>query len=519
MAKSGSSFPAGTTIAVRQLQIRLTPEQTRILDFLGGRSRALYHQALYISRKAFITGGSIPKKGTLFFRDEIRARGFRGQVPRKRPGKEDTVSIAPKPHPWTVPLKDRFVGGALDSLEGSVHRKALPASVADQVLWSVHEAWDSYRELRALYARGELPFRPKAPGYLKAGTAFKLAFPNSGGGKPKIVEMLDESTGELIPFIRFPLGDTLKTWFGLSELKIPLPRGIEPSLVREWTFWKKNGVILLEISLLKEKPPAVSLDPDLILGIDPGTSANLAACVGTDGSNLLIDARHLKAMNQWYNRCIALRKNGKAEDYWDARCDQLTLKRNNQMRDGVNKAAKLIVTHCLERGIGTVVFGWNTGIKQEVKLGKGTQNFVQMPLARLKERVRQLCELHGVQFHEQEESYTSKSSHLDGDTPPVFGSKPAGWTASGTRTRRGLYRTAGKLLINADLHGAANIMLKHGLKHVAGTAVEDTEVDLQRYRLGRRCLTTARRTRLWERQLNPVCSSRSTSASATLSSR
>ena len=471
----------GSTIAVRQLQIRLSSEQTRILDFLFDRSRSLYNQALYATRQSFIQTGLIPKKGTLFFRDEVRARGFRGQAPRKKPGKDERLTVSPKPHPWTLPLKDRFVGGALDSLDGSVHRKALPASVADQVLWSVHEAWDSYRELRTRYASSPLAYRPKPPGYLKAGTAFMLAFPNSGGGKPKMVEVPDEVTGELVPFVRFPLGDTLNAWFGLSELKVPLPRGIDPSQVREWTFRKMNGAVILEISLLKERPHPVPLNRDLILGIDPGTSANLAACVGTDGSNLLIDARRLKSMNQWYNRCIALRKKGRAENYWDARCDRLTLKRNNQMYDGVNKAAKLIVQHCLERGIGTVVFGWNTGIKQEAKLGKGTQNFVQLPLARLKERVRQLCELHAVQFHEQEESYTSKSSHLDGDTPPVYGSKQTGWTASGTRTKRGLYRSATGMKVNADLNGAANIMLKYGLKQVTGTAAEDTQVDLQRY--------------------------------------
>ena len=526
MAKSGVNLPPGTTIAVRQLQVKLGTEHTRILEFLLARSRSLYNQALFISRKSFISSGFIPKNGTLFFRDEVRPRGFREQPPRKKPGRDELLTVPPKPHPWTIPLKDRFVGGTLDSLNGSVHRKSLPASVADQVLWSVHEAWESYRELRTLHAKGQLHFRPKAPGYLKAGTAFKLSFPNSGGGKPKVTPVLDETTGELVLFIRFPLGDTLKSWFGLSELKIPVPRGIDPALVREWTFRKQNGVIVLEISLLKEKPPAVSLDPSLILGIDPGTSANLAACVGTDGSNLLIDARGLKSMNQWYNRCIALRKKSRAEDYWDVKCDQLTLKRNNQMRDGVNKAAKLIINHCLERGIGTVVFGWNAGIKQEARLGKGTQNFVQMPLARLKERVRQLCELHGVQFHEQEESYTSKSSHLDGDTPPVFGSKPDGWAASGTRERRGLYRSARGMRVNADLNGAANIILKH----VTGTAVKG--MSLQRFRLGsgqaspaalfcprRRCLTTARRTRLWERQRKAVCPSQSTCASASLSSR
>ena len=51
MAKSGVSIPLGSTIAVRQLQIRLTPEQRRVLDFLFDRSRALYNQALYATRK------------------------------------------------------------------------------------------------------------------------------------------------------------------------------------------------------------------------------------------------------------------------------------------------------------------------------------------------------------------------------------------------------------------------------------------------------------------------------------
>jgi len=51
MAKSGVKIPAGSTIAVRQLQIRLTPEQHHILEFLLQRSRALYNQALYITQK------------------------------------------------------------------------------------------------------------------------------------------------------------------------------------------------------------------------------------------------------------------------------------------------------------------------------------------------------------------------------------------------------------------------------------------------------------------------------------
>ena len=39
------------------------------------------------------------------------------------------------------------------------------------------------------------------------------------------------------------------------------------------------------------------------------------------------------------------------------------------MRDAVNKAAGLIINHCLKHGIGTVVFGWNKGQKQSIELG------------------------------------------------------------------------------------------------------------------------------------------------------
>lgn len=93
------------------------------------------------------------------------------------------------------------------------------------------------------------------------------------------------------------------------------------------------------------------------------------------------------------------------------------------MRDAINKAAKLVVDHCIKHQIGTVVFGWNQGQRQDCTLGKTTQSFVQIPTAKLKERVKQLCECHGIKFVETEESYTSIASFLDGDFLPTYGEK------------------------------------------------------------------------------------------------
>jgi putative transposase len=131
------------------------------------------------------------------------------------------------------------------------------------------------------------------------------------------------------------------------------------------------------------------------------------------------------------------------------------------MRDAVNKAARIVITHCLENNIGTIVFGWNIGQKDSINLGSKTnQKFVSVPTAKLKTRISQLCEQYGIQFVETEESYTSKSSFLDDDELPKYGEKPNEWKPLGKRVKRGLYRTANFGYVNADCNGAANILRK-----------------------------------------------------------
>jgi IS605 OrfB family transposase len=147
------------------------------------------------------------------------------------------------------------------------------------------------------------------------------------------------------------------------------------------------------------------------------------------------------------------------------------------MRDGINKAARIIINHCLKYGIGTIVLGWNEGFKCNANMGRvNNQKFVQIPLGKLRDRIEQLCNLYGIKLVITEESLTSKASYLDGDSLPKYGEKPDGWKASGRRTKRGLYKSKNGSLINADLNGAANIMSKVARK---------LGIDLDR--LGRRC--------------------------------
>lgn len=407
-------------------------ETEAILEYLCEQSGKLYNMGVYYARQVFFKTGSIlTKKFDLAY--------------------EPTVSKT-----------------AIAS--------SLPSTPAQQTLMSVTEAFKSFKELRELYLRGGLAFKPQPPNYLGGRKLFKIAYPNSGGQKPVLVD------GQL----RFSLGLSIKRWFGISEFLLPMPSNIDVSKVKEFTILPKNGAYYLELSYEVTKQ-SHSLDINQALSIDLGTSQNLAACVDTLGHPLLIDSRQMKAMNQLWNKKVSTRKEGKSEGYWDGWLDKVTRKRNHQMRDGVNKAAKLIVDHCLKYGIGTLVVGWNAGFKDNANMGTvNNQKFVQMPLAKLRDRLEQLCALHGIRFVVTEEAYTSKASFLDGDSLPEYGHKPQGWKASGKRVLRGLFLAADKFLVNADLNGAANILRK-----VAGKL----GIDLSR--LGRRCLTTATRIYLW----------------------
>lgn len=419
-------------MGIQQVLLNPDKETKLILEYLCEQSGKLYNNGVYFARQTFFkTGLLLAGKFDLDF--------------------EQTVAK-------------------------SLIAQSLPSTPAQQTLRSVTEAFKSFKELRALFLKGQLHFKPKAPNYLKGLKLFKVAYPNSGGQKPTLIN------GQL----RFSLGLTVRRWFGISEFFLPMPSNIDYSKVKEFTILPKNGAFYLEMSYEVEKQKH-DLDINQAFSIDLGTADNLAACVDTLGNSLLVDARAMKAMNQLWNKKVSTRKEGKPEAYWDNWLDRVTRKRNHQMRDGINKAVKLIIDHCLKYGIGTLVIGWNEGFKSNANMGKlNNQKFVQMPLGKLKDRLKQLCDLHGIRFQETEESYTSKASYLDGDSLPVYGQKPEGWKASGKRVERGLYRSANGSIINADLNGSANILRK---------VASNLSIDLGL--LGRRCLTTVARVRLW----------------------
>ncbi|MGL5879434.1 MAG: transposase, partial [Xenococcaceae cyanobacterium] len=167
--------------------------------------------------------------------------------------------------------------------------------------------------------------------------------------------------------------------------------------MKEVRILPRNGCFYAEFVYSQARSPQ-QLDLSIALGIDPGLG-NWLTCVSTTGNSFIVDGKHLKSINQWYNKQIANMKEGKPQGFWSRTLAQIAEKRNRQMRDAVNKAAKTVINYCLANGTGTIVFGWNKGQKQECNLGKqNNQKFVSVPTAKLKNRIAELCEQYGIRF-------------------------------------------------------------------------------------------------------------------------
>ncbi|NEQ79306.1 MAG: IS200/IS605 family element transposase accessory protein TnpB [Moorea sp. SIO2I5] len=361
------------------------------------------------------------------------------------------------------------------------HYQALHSQAAQQILRSVYESFKSYKRLRDAYREGKIENRPRLPKYRKKGGLAVVSYPKQA------LRLVDGT-------IRIPLGRQVKSWFGIDSFRLPMASNLEFNDIKELRILPRNKCFYVEFVYKKQIETPI-IEPDNVLGIDPGLD-NWLTCVSNVGTSFIIDGKHIKSMNRWYNKQISTIKEGKPQGFWSNRLATITEKRNRQMRDGINKAARIVIKHCLENQIGRVVFGWNKGNKNSIELGKKTNSeFVPIPTARLKERIAGLCEQYGIEFIETEESYTSKASFLDGDYLPKYGEKPNDWKPSGRRTKRGLYRTAMNWYVNADCNGSANIIRK--VSRTLGISLDG---------LGRGVLTRPHRVFLWSANKKTVWS-------------
>lgn len=328
--------------------------------------------------------------------------------------------------------------------------KVLGASVAQQTMKCADNAFKSFFGLLKLAKSGKYAsWQIKMPKYLKKDSMYKICLVQA-----------QTSDGMLL----VPMSYQMKKNYDSIRIKIP-PYLHDKKIRQIHIIPKHNGKYFEAVYMFDDAEQETPiLDSEKALSIDLGVS-NLATCVTNEGGSFIIDGKKLKSINQWYNKELArlssIKDKQKIKSYTN-RQYAITNKRNNRVSNYMYNAAKLIIDYCIKHKIGNIVVGYNDGFQDRSNLGRvNNQNFVQIPLGKLKSRLEYLSKLNGLNFVLQEESYTSRASFFDKDDIPSWNPQnPVSAEFSGTRIHRGLYKTKSGTLVNADINGALNILRK-----------------------------------------------------------
>ena len=307
--------------------------------------------------------------------------------------------------------------------------RALPAKVSKLTQMLADQSIASYLGLLKAYENGEIENKPGLPRYL-----------------PKDGRQVLTYTEQAISTVR-------TGYVKLSGTSIYIPTNQENIRFVRVVPSRSNRNITIEIGYERESEYK---EGDKAAAIDLGVN-NLAALVFTDRAPILYNGKPLKSINQYYNKQLAELKSRQdlsgSKRKTTNRIKQLHDKRNNKVKDYLHRVSREITTQLVASGVTTLVVGYNSGWKQDVNLGKITnQKFVQIPFLMLLNMLRYKCALAGIRVVVTSEAYTSKCSFLDNEQVKKHE------MYMGYRQKRGLYQSYSGGCINADINGGYNIL-------------------------------------------------------------
>ena len=332
--------------------------------------------------------------------------------------------------------------------------RALPCKVSQQVLKLLDKNWKSF--FAALEAYNEDPSkflgRPKLPGYKdKTKGRNILVYTVQALSRPALKQ------GIMKP----------------SQLEIEIrTRNTHVDQVR---IVPRNGFYVVEVVYTQEELHE-KVNPALVAAIDIGVN-NLVALTSNKVGFVprLVNGRPIKSVNQCYNKeRERLQKKMSTNHHTSHELEQLTNKRTRRIDHYMHTTSRRIIDLLIAEGIGTLIVGKNPYWKQDPTMRrKDKQHFVQLPHARFIDMLSYKAKLVGIRVILQEESYTSKASFLDLDFMPVYGEEENEPVFSGSRDRRGIYKSKQGYKINADVNGSYNIMRKALPNVLRDNGIED----------------------------------------------
>lgn len=327
--------------------------------------------------------------------------------------------------------------------------KLLNSNMSQQILKEVDGSFKSFFGLLKLAKKGKYDFN-----YIRL---------------PKYLDK-DSFTTLVIGFVRIkdnvlimPYSNAYKKTH--KPIKIKIPPILLDKKIKEIRIIPKFKARFFEIQYTYESVEIQrNLNNTKSLAIDIGLN-NLATCVTNEGKSFIIDGRRLKSINQWFNKQNSILQSIKDKQGIKGTTNKqmiITNNRNNKVNNYINKTCRYIINYCINNNIGNLVIGYNETLQKNINLGRiNNQKFVNIPVGNIKEKLEYLCELYGIKFVKQEESYTSKASFFDNDEIPKYNpNAPKEYKFSGKRVKRGLYQTKKGYSLNADVNGALNILKK-----------------------------------------------------------
>ncbi len=320
-------------------------------------------------------------------------------------------------------------------VKGTEAYTGLPRKVSNDVLRQVMRDWKSFKEAKKAYEKEPKKFlgKPKLPKYKHKTEGRNLVvYDKQAISKKSLREGIVKLSG-------------IEVGIKTKQKEVDQVRIIP-----------KRTHYVVEVVYSKESEKKL-LEEGLLVGIDVGLN-NLAAVVSNKKGfqPIIVNGKPLKETNQFYNKRKAELQTRLQKDRKSSKqIERITDKRTRQIENYLHTASKYTVNQVVRENIGTMVIGKSDDWKQEINLGRrNNQNFVQVPHARFVDMLKYKAEMVGIRVITTEESYTSKTSFLDGEEP-VKQEK-----YQGKRVKRGLFSASDGRLINADLNGAYQIIKK-----------------------------------------------------------
>lgn len=280
-----------------------------------------------------------------------------------------------------------------------------------------------------------------------------------------------EFNTQMIKFLRYEKDHKIGL-IGLSN-RIGLPLWLKRESIQAVRLKYKNTYLYLEVVYNKneEKQKERKLKRR-VAAIDPGLNSITTITFNYLKKPISISGKHLKSVNQLYNKTVAQLNKEKSEyekvgdkDKIVDKISKVTEKRNLRIENELHHISCEIVRILVRNRVSKLIFGHNNGQKEDINIGRvNNQNFVTIPFNQLITYLEYKCKEKGITFEIQEESYTSKASFLSNDKIPIFNDKTnQEYSFSGKRVKRGKYvdRKYG-IVIHSDVNGSYNIMRKNG---------------------------------------------------------